>query len=207
MISFIRIKLISLFLLILLSGMCLKLNAQVVQYYINIDSLQSDVPVGEDFNLAISIIKGWQKISFRTPLLNCQLEPCCSNYAIHSISHKGFLKGMLYTADRISRCHSLAFLYYPEKNGRLIDDVSDKSYFESEHIPYISIPVSFVIPGFNKMINGRLFDGLNIFFITGFSAYGAYMNYKNDNLLYIPLTFSFLSFYMSDIYFNFLSLN
>ena len=170
-----------------------------------LDSAQTNNQT-EEFNLAVLAIKGWQKISFSTPLFNCPFEPCCSNYAIHSISHKGLFKGILYTADRISRCHPFAFAYYPEKGGSLVNEMSDESYFKSEHLPYLTIPLSLVIPGFNKMVNGRFYDGLFMFIITEVSAYGAYKNYQNDRYLYIPLTFVFFSFYLSDIYFNIKSL-
>ncbi len=170
------------------------------------DSAQTNIQPGGNFNLAVLAIKGWQKISFSTPLFNCPFDPCCSNYAIHSISHKGLFKGILYTADRISRCHPLSFKYYPEKRGALVNEVSTESYFKSEHLPYLTIPLSLLIPGFNKMVNGRFYDGLNMFIITEVSAYGAYKTYKNDRYLYIPLTFVFLSFYLSDIYFNLISL-
>lgn len=171
-----------------------------------LDSAQTNIQTGGNFNLAVLAIKGWQQISFCTPLFNCPFKPCCSNYAIHSISQKGFFKGILYTADRISRCHPCSFKYYPERRGALVDEVTSKPYFKSEHLPYLTIPLSLLIPGFNKMVNGRFYDGLSMFLITEVSAYGAYKNYKNGNNLYIPLTFMFLSFYISDIYFNFLSL-
>ena len=70
-----------------------------------LDSTRMNLQQEGNLNLAILAIKGWQKISFATPLFNCPFEPCCSNYAIHAFTHEGFFKGVIYTADRISRCH------------------------------------------------------------------------------------------------------
>lgn len=159
-----------------------------------------------NFNLAIAAIKGWQQISFSSSSLNCQFHPCCSNYAIHSFSQHGFLKGLLNTADRISRCHPFAYKYYSKSNKRLHDELYNHLYFKSDNLPYLSIPVSFVLPGFNKMINGRFYDGLAMLMITEISAFGAYTIYKKNNYFYIPFILIFIPFYASDIYFNFKSL-
>lgn len=199
-------KALSVVYILALTGAWIQVSGKESPVNTHYDSLQTDIQSGESFNLAIFVIKGWQQISFSTPLFNCPFDPCCSNYAIHSFSHKGFLKGLLYTADRISRCHPFVYKYYPEKYGRLMNEVPSKSYFKSGHVPYLTIPISLIIPGFNKMVNGRFFDGMFMFLITEISAYGAYTNYKNDNYFYLPLTFIFFSFYLSDIYFNFLSL-
>jgi len=152
------------------------------------------------------MIKGWQQISFRSSFFNCPFHPCCSNYAIQAFEKKGFIKGILYTADRISRCHPFAYKYYPRTNEGFHNDLDNNLYYKSSHLPYLSIPISFVLPGFNKMINGRFYDGLAMLLVTEISAYGAYITYKNDNYFYIPFAFIFLSFYTSDVYFNFLSL-
>jgi putative membrane protein insertion efficiency factor len=171
-----------------------------------IDTSYSTSQSADNLNLAIMAIKGWQKISFSTSLLDCPFEPCCSNYAIHAISHKGFFTGVLYTADRISRCHPFALQNYSEEDGSFVDEVDSKPYFKSEHVPYLTIPASLIMPGFNKVVNGRVADGMYMFMITGISAYGTYNAYRNGNEMYIPLGLIFLSFYMSDVYFNILSL-
>jgi len=166
----------------------------------------TEVDSSENFNFAVIAIKGWQKISFSSSFFNCPFYPCCSNYAIHAFSQNGFFKGLLYSTDRISRCHPFANNYYSRTSKGFDNDFRNKAYFKSEHLPCISIPISFAIPGFNKMINGRFFDGLAMLLVTDISAFGAYTSYKNNNYFYVPLTFIFVSFYASDIYFNFLSL-
>ena len=206
MIKYICIKAIFIFFIIVLTTNRAQGMGEGGSYSTPLDSVQTNIQPGRDFNLAVLAIKGWQKISFSTPLFSCPFEPCCSNYAIHAFSHKGFFKGILYTADRISRCHPFAFKYYSEERGYLVNEMTSESYFKSKHFPYVAIPISLIIPGFNKMVNGRFYDGLYMFLITEVSAYGAYKNYNNDRYLYIPLTFIFLSFYLSDIYFNLLSL-
>lgn len=203
--KYIFIKAISILFIIVLTSKKAHSMEKEDSYGAPLDSVQTNFHPATDFNVAILAIKGWQKISFSTPLFNCPFNPCCSNYAIHAISHKGLFKGILYTADRISRCHPFAYKYYSEKKGTLLNEVTSKPYFKSEHLPFLTIPLSLLLPGFNKMVNGRFYDGLNMFIITGVSAYGAYKSYKNDRYLYMPLTFIFLSFYLSDIYFNLLS--
>ena len=206
MIQYNLIKAISVLIIIAFTTIGAQGMVEEDSYSTPLDSAQTNIQPGGDFNLAVLAIKGWQKISFCTPLFNCPFEPCCSNYAIHAFSHKGFFKGILYTADRISRCHPFAFKYYSEERGYLVNEMTSESYFKSKHFPYVAIPISLIIPGFNKMVNGRFYDGLYMFLITEVSAYGAYKNYNNDRYLYIPLTFIFLSFYLSDIYFNLISL-
>jgi putative component of membrane protein insertase Oxa1/YidC/SpoIIIJ protein YidD len=160
----------------------------------------------QNFNLAVAAIKGWQQISFSSSFFNCPFYPCCSNYAIHAFNRNGFIKGLLYTADRISRCHPFAYKYYSKTSKGFHNEFHNNPYFSSEHLPYLSIPISFVLPGFSKMINGRFYDGLAMFLITEISAIGAYTTYKKDNYFYIPFALIFVSFYASDIYFNFKSL-
>jgi len=174
-------------------------------YMSNTDTISSLV-VSEGFNPAVLAIEGWQKISFNTPLLNCPFIPCCSNYGIQSFRNKDFFTGILYTADRISRCHPFAEYYYQKNRGQLLDPLEAKPYFSSEHVPWLAIPISFVLPGFNKMINGRAYDGLSMLLVTELSAYLSVKTYNSENYFFIPLSFIFISFYASDIYFNFLSL-
>jgi len=166
----------------------------------------SSLSESNNFNIAILAIKGWQKISFKTSLLNCQFEPCCSNYGIHSIKEKGVLEGILYSADRISRCHPFAYKYYTYDKGRLNNNLQSEPEFKSRNFPYLSIPLSFFIPGFNKMVNGRFYDGLSMFIITELSAYNTYKTYRNRKKMFVPFLFVTSSFYISDIYFNILSL-
>jgi putative component of membrane protein insertase Oxa1/YidC/SpoIIIJ protein YidD len=167
---------------------------------------QTEKDSSQNFNIAITAIKGWQQISFRSSFFNCPFHPCCSNYAIQAFREKGFIKGIFYTADRISRCHPFAYKYYSKTNEGFHRELGYSPYYSSDHLPYLSIPISFVLPGFNKMINGRFYDGLAMLLITEISAYGAYITYENENYFYIPFAFIFLSFYSSDVYFNFLSL-
>jgi putative component of membrane protein insertase Oxa1/YidC/SpoIIIJ protein YidD len=159
----------------------------------------------ENWNPAILAIKGWQQISFNTPLLNCQFEPCCSKYGIHSIREHGIFPGILYAADRISRCHPFAFRYYLSENSRLGNKCQTGSYFRSDRLPWLTIPISFVLPGFNKMVNGRFWDGFSILVVTSYSGYRLLQGYETREYRIYLSSFIFSTFYLSDIYFNILS--
>lgn len=161
--------------------------------------------INESWNPAILAIRGWQKISFSTPLLNCQFEPCCSEYGIHSIRKHGIFPGILYGADRVSRCHPFANSYYPSENHRLVNASRAGSYFRSDHLPWLTVPLSFVLPGFNKMVNGRFWDGVSMLFVTGYSGYRLMQGYESRGIRIYLSFFIFSSFYLSDVYFNILS--
>ena len=159
-------------------------------------------------NLAILTIKGWQLISHNTDLINCQFEQSCSSYGIESVEKKGTLKGILYSTDRISRCHPFAYKYY-QKNckGELIDNFDDRDKYIKKNKSNLLLPLTIIIPGFNKMINGRFYDGLSTFIVVETSLYCSYKTYKNDSFFVYPISFVFSTFYISDIYFSFLTLS
>ena len=160
----------------------------------------------ENWNPVILAIKGWQQLSFRTPLLNCQFEPCCSSYGIHSIQKHGVFPGILYGADRLSRCHPFAFRYYLREEDRLLNGSQSGPYFRSDHLPWLTVPLSFILPGFNKMVNGRFWDGFSMMVVTGYSGYRLLQGYDTREYRVYLSSFVFSTFYLSDIYFNILSL-
>jgi uncharacterized protein len=170
------------------------------------DSLNILEKCRHGFNPAICAIKAWQSLSFRTSLIECQFEPCCSNYGIQAFERLSFHKGILYTADRVSRCHPFAGRYYPLENGGLADPFDLKCHYRKGRAPYVTIPVAFILPGFHKAVNGRFYDGVSMFIFTELAAFGAYRCYRGRNAMFYPISFLFLSFYFSDIYFNLLSL-
>ncbi|MFQ5707927.1 MAG: membrane protein insertion efficiency factor YidD [bacterium] len=56
-------------------------------------------------HIAIALVKLYQV--FISPLFppSCRFYPSCSEYAVQSIKKFGLLKGVWYTAKRISKCH------------------------------------------------------------------------------------------------------
>jgi len=117
-------------------------------------------------NVLIYCIKGWQHISYRTSLFNCQFKHNCSQFAIDSLEANGMFLGTLQTTNRLIRCNPLASLCYPEVNGMLIDDshrgnVNHYDYdnilnhqFKPAHI------YSSFIPGLSKLLAGKWSDAL-----------------------------------------------
>ena len=159
------------------------------------------------YNPAILLIRGWQLFSKNSGgFINCQFRPSCSEFGIESIQKKGTVRGILSSADRISRCHPFASKYYiRDSGGKLFDPVSSEPYYQSRTIPVVSISLSFFVPGFNKMINGRFYDGLTTLVLTDTAFYCMFDSYDRNTVLRIPFTFVFCAFYISDVYFNFLT--
>jgi len=62
-----------------------------------------------------------------------------------------------------------------------------------------------VLPGFNKMVNGRFWDGVSMLFVTGYSGYRLMQGYESRGIRIYLSFFIFSSFYLSDVYFNILS--
>ena len=59
---------------------------------------------------------------------NCPYNPSCSSFSKNSILKYGFIKGIALSADRITRCNSIAakdITFLDFKNGK-IDDNPDK---------------------------------------------------------------------------------
>ena len=55
---------------------------------------------------------------------DCAFNPSCSVFSYSCIKNIGLLRGVLLTADRLSRCHEDAYLHYPTKyiyNNDILD--------------------------------------------------------------------------------------
>jgi uncharacterized protein len=174
----------------------------VLNFSINLNSIvsKSDSVNSKDKNMTISIIKGWQALSFNSSILNCQFHPCCSNYCIEAIERFGTTKGILLGADRISRCHPYAKEYYYSSEKGIIDPVPNHLNTNTKDLNYNSVPISYIIPGLDKVLNGKYYDGISIFLITGLSLYRSISLCKDGNLLLIPYSTIFLIFYSSNIF-------
>jgi len=59
-----------------------------------------------------SIMWTYQKIISPQFASSCLYSPSCSGYSIKLISDYGILKGMVLTADRLTRCNRLALMDY-----------------------------------------------------------------------------------------------
>ena len=64
---------------------------------------------------------------FISPLLGprCNFRPSCSRYAAEAIQKYGIVRGTIMAADRLTRCHYCAGLYYSRSKGLLEDPVAD----------------------------------------------------------------------------------
>jgi putative component of membrane protein insertase Oxa1/YidC/SpoIIIJ protein YidD len=55
---------------------------------------------------------------------DCAFNPSCSSFSYNCIKNIGLIRGLLLTADRLSRCHEDAFKHYPSSeiiNNDIID--------------------------------------------------------------------------------------
>jgi putative component of membrane protein insertase Oxa1/YidC/SpoIIIJ protein YidD len=160
-------------------------------------------------NPAIFTIRTWQLFSKNSHLhlVNCQFRPSCSEYGLAAIQEAGTVRGILYSADRIARCHPGARRYYPrDVEGKLLDDFRPGPQFQSRTAPQVFIPLSLLLPGLNKMVNGRFYDGLTTLFITDAAFYSLYEAQRRGSWLRIPCALAFSIFYASDIYCNGMSI-
>ena len=148
-------------------------------------------------------VKLWQKLSYSTPLLDCQFEPSCSNYFLHAIDSTGIINGTIIGVDRIIRCNPGARHYHLQKDnptfyndGRIIDYVSfEKSTEIQSNYLYYSI-----IPGLGRAKNERQIDGLFSFLMVSSSLYKGY-KFKNTHPNIAGFYFTLGSiFWISDFY-------
>jgi len=130
-----------------------------------------------------SPVKLWQKISYSTPILDCQFEPSCSNYFLHAVDSTGIISGTIIGADRIIRCNPAARHYHLQSpkskfygDSRLIEYVSyeKKLYPEYKFLKYA------VIPGLGRYKLSREIDGLFSFLFVINSLYKG-INHFEDN--------------------------
>ena len=77
------------------------------------------------FQPGLFAIRAYQR--FISPLLGprCNFRPSCSRYAAEVIQKYGIVKGSIMAADRLTRCHYCAGLYYRRSKGLLEDPVAD----------------------------------------------------------------------------------
>ena len=108
----------------------------------------------------------WQKISYKSSALNCQIYPSCSNYCSLAIKENGPLFGSIIAMDRITRCNPSALSYhqkingsYKDEDGRLIDYVKPVSYNQNLNPSLLSSMLAF-IPGLGRFHSGRVYDGI-----------------------------------------------
>ena len=62
-------------------------------------------PAGAPKQIAIALIRGYQR--FLSPLLppGCRFEPSCSHYSVEALRERGLLKGSILSGWRILRCN------------------------------------------------------------------------------------------------------
>ncbi len=160
-------------------------------------------------NPAVLAIRTWQLFSHHAPfhIMNCQFRPSCSEYGLDAIREAGTPRGVLCAADRVIRCNPWAGRHYDrDADGRLRDPFTPGPHFRSHTAPQVCIPLSLVVPGLNKMANGRLADGLTTLLVTDLTGYSAYRASRSGSWLAIPCAIAFSLFYASDVYFNCISL-
>lgn len=72
------------------------------------DTLFKDKQVSLSKKVIFLPIAMWQRISYNVPFLECNYEPSCSNYTMHTIKEYGIIRGISASAARIARCHPMA---------------------------------------------------------------------------------------------------
>jgi putative component of membrane protein insertase Oxa1/YidC/SpoIIIJ protein YidD len=124
----------------------------------------NDIPEQKS-NVLIYCIKGWQQISYRTPLFNCQFKHNCSQFAIDSLRHNGMFIGTFQTTNRLIRCNPLAQFCYEKIGGYLVDDSVQNNVPVGNNLLTAKLPKPILtatsfIPGLNKFWAGKWSDAL-----------------------------------------------
>tara|TARA_B100001113_G_C21122550_1_gene628039 strand:+ start:6032 stop:6679 length:648 start_codon:yes stop_codon:yes gene_type:complete len=139
-------------------------------------------------------IAAWQRISYNTKLLNCQFYPSCSNYGATALKEYGFLMGGIIASDRINRCNPFAIKYhadlnlpYRDKDGRLIDPVTQQSTHSAKKSPFIAAFFSSIFPGLGKIYAGRTMDGVTGLWTMYLTSSSTYYSIKNQKYIVSPL--------------------
>tara|TARA_B100001029_G_C15050521_1_gene450362 strand:- start:46 stop:612 length:567 start_codon:yes stop_codon:yes gene_type:complete len=148
-------------------------------------------------------IKLWQKLSYTTPLLNCQFEPSCSNYFIHSVDSIGIILGTINCANRIIRCNPAARHYHLQQehpkfynDNRLIDYVS---FAKNKTLNYNFFKYA-IIPGLGRYKSDRKVDAMFSFMVITSSIFKGFELQKQKPILsgfYFSMT---LLFWIADFH-------
>ena len=79
-----------------------------------------------------SMMWTYQKIISPQFSSTCLYSPTCSGYSKNLISDFGIIRGLVYTADRLSRCNRLALMDYNswEANSRIGKIVESTAYYK-----------------------------------------------------------------------------
>lgn len=168
------------------------------------DSLLCDKRVPLYIKTIVVPIAAWQRISFSTSLLNCQFEPCCSQFMAQSIAHHGIFKGMIIGADRIVRCNPFAHIYHVRYNpscfyadGKLFDPVPVENQFKKPNLNLLL----YTIPGLYRTCNNRIGDGVFSFLLITSPAINAYRMHINGRPVGASIFGSIaVLFWLADIY-------
>ena len=133
------------------------------------DSLLHSGEISLPQKLCIAPVALYQRVSYATPLLNCQFEPSCSHFMALSISSHGVAKGVILGADRLVRCNPFAYGYQLRDrrspfhdDGRLLDSVPATGR------PWALRPglTGAIIPGLGRARAGRPGDGVVSFLMV-----------------------------------------
>ncbi|MBD3338283.1 MAG: membrane protein insertion efficiency factor YidD [Candidatus Lokiarchaeota archaeon] len=76
------------------------------------DSLLKSTITSETKYLGIGLIKFYQHFISTQDKPTCIFSLSCSHFGLEAVKHRGFLIGTLLTADRLTRCNSVALRYY-----------------------------------------------------------------------------------------------
>jgi putative component of membrane protein insertase Oxa1/YidC/SpoIIIJ protein YidD len=75
--------------------------------------------------IGLSLIRLYQTVISSQDRPACLFSKSCSRFAATAIDQRGFVVGVLMTADRLQRCNELARHYYPEDplSGLSVDPI------------------------------------------------------------------------------------
>lgn len=112
---------------------------KTMEHIIAAEESTSSVPVefpsrSETKLIGIFLIKFYQSFISTQDKPSCNFTLSCSHFGIEAIKHRGFIAGSLLTADRLTRCNSLALRFYriDPVTKKAIDNVPEFEFNENQ---------------------------------------------------------------------------
>lgn len=158
------------------------------------DSLLNDPAIPVIRKAMILPIAAWQRLSYRTKLLDCQFQPSCSNYGSQAIGKNGLFPGLFMTSDRIVRCNPAALDYHAAQGGqfyttdfRIKDSLRPQEIHPSGKSPALAALLSLIVPGSGRIYAGRTWDGIFGFMMFAMPAASTAGAYRDGHQIRFPI--------------------
>ena len=140
-----------------------------------------------------TLLGGYRRFIGSQDVPSCRFAPSCSGFMQEAIERGGLFQGVLFGADRVTRCHSWSWSQAPARetarrtDGPIPDPVAWYLHPATSTVPRsgpgrrtTAALLSGVLPGAGKVYCGRGVDGLQSLLIVGTAALLASRGFERD---------------------------